>query len=74
MARRAPSARADLLGGSTPPGGAWPTQSQLETVRGKMSEDLVHLTASLDLRAQSERCVRTIILDACASSGVAGGG
>ena len=34
----------------------------------------MHLTASLDLRAQSERCVRMIILDARASSGVAGGG
>lgn len=45
-----------LLGGSTPPGGAWPTQSQLETVGGMMLEDLMHLTASLDLRAQSERC------------------
>ena len=39
-----------------------------------MFEDLMHLTASLDLRAQSERCVRMIILDVCASSGVAGGG
>ena len=39
-----------------------------------MFEDLMHLTASLDLRAQSERCVRMIILDARASSGVAGGG
>ena len=50
------------------------SQSQLETVGGKMLEDLMHLTASLDLRAQSERCVRTIIFDACESSGVAGGG
>ena len=48
MARRAPSARADLLGGSTPDGGAWPTQIQLETVGGNMLEDLMHLTASLD--------------------------
>ena len=47
MARRAPSARADLLGGSTPDGGAWPTQIQLETVGGNMLEDLMHLTASL---------------------------
>ena len=39
-----------------------------------MFEDLMHLTASLDLRAQSERCVSTIIFYACASSGVAGGG
>ena len=67
--RRAPSARADLLGGSTPPGDAWPTQSQLEMVGGMMLEDLMHLTASLDRRAQSERCVSTIIFDACASSG-----
>ena len=74
MARRAPSTCAELLGGSTPPGGAWPTQSQLETVGGMMFEDLMHLTASLDLRAQSERCVSTIIFYACASSGVADGG
>ena len=39
-----------------------------------MFEDLMHLTASLDLRAQSERCVSTIIFYACASSGVADGG
>jgi hypothetical protein len=74
VARRAPSTCAELLGGSTSPGGAWPTQSQLETVGGMMFEDLMHLTASLDLRAQSERCVSTIIFYACASSGVAGGG
>ena len=43
-------------------------------VGGMMLEDLMHLTASLDLRAQSERCVSTIIFDACASSGLAGGG
>jgi hypothetical protein len=49
VARRAPSARADLLcRGSTPAGGAWPTQIQLETVGGNMLEDLMHLTASLD--------------------------
>ena len=62
MARRAPSARADLLGGSTPDGGAWPTQIQLETVGGNMLEDLMHLTASLDSTPMRK-------LSACAKRG-----